>query len=516
MIPAATGTPKAVNVLVIGNSNSVAVTSYANLLAEMPGINVVNASIGGVPNIMLLAAIAEDNLQLSMFDVIVVEPAVIEGQLLYPGSPYTKEQSEQTFDLFMACLRARSAAPVIVLILPVLSCLIDASRNIAEQHYQDIAAKHGLAVLNGYSMMRELGRRAESSPPAQLIRNVEGMIAAFSLPPSSRDQIIWRLWLRQPPGALHRANIGTTAFVEHAFEDPMHVSRAFHDLLAKLIHRWITAIGHLDHAGEVPDVGVDLLLKSLPSPSDPTTVPIHRQSKLISRFTVPLDTEGFCTYTCPKGYRAAAIVFNESMTSGFLTFQSPAGRSMISIRPAERPMQWNAAIVAILDDVGDGDITVRVATVQPDWNPPPKPHYLTPSGAAPRGTAELCEILLVKRDWRRYESEPKPGLASALGEQIQAAPWAQTLMADHASTCAKAYDGMRRSTTLIKRPVFNAIAAKAAHATHQAEWLASQARLLVVAEELEAARALLKVAAETWPENSHFAKMTQALNRLAD
>ena len=516
MIPAPSQTPASINVLVVGNSNSIAVTSYANLLADMPDIKLHNSSIGGVPNIVLLSVIADDQIKLSNFDFIIIEPAIIEGQLLYPGSPYTKEQSEQTFDLFMTCLRARSSAKVILLILPTLSGLIDPRRNLAEQHYKDLAAKHDIAVINSYSIIRQLGLRGDNTPPADLVRNVEELVTSFRLPPSNRDLFVWRLWMRQPAGALHRASIGTIPFAEHAFEDPIHVSRAFHDLLAKLIYEWIMKDENLGQRSGLPEPQCDLVVRSMPHRSGPAAEPIYRQSKLISRLVVPLDTEQVCTYPCPRGYRAAAILLNESMTSGFLTIESPQGRSAINICPPARGLQWNASLVAILDDIGDGDITVRVSTSAPDWVPAPKPHYLVPSGSALRGTAELGEMLLIKRDWQESatSSYRSAHASSAATESIEASHWARRLMTEHAITCSKAQDGIRRSNILIKRGLFNAIASRASSAADAADWLETQACLLVAAEEFDAARSLLKSAVNSFPDHKQFAKMTLALNLI--
>src|ERR1700730_14189764 len=106
------------NIAVIGNSNSIAVTSYARLLAADPGITLKNYSIGGIPNVLLLSFLTDPDVDLSCTDIIIVELAVIEGMNRHPDSSYTLEQSSKNIDLFMQAARARSAAQVAFLILP--------------------------------------------------------------------------------------------------------------------------------------------------------------------------------------------------------------------------------------------------------------------------------------------------------------------------------------------------------------------------------------------------------------
>ena len=343
------------NIAVIGNSNSIAVTSYARLLAADPGITLKNYSIGGIPNVLLLSFLTDPDVDLSCTDIIIVELAVIEGMNLHPDSSYTLEQSSKNIDLFMQAARARSAAQVAFLILPTLFGLLKPDRFFGEKHYLRMTRRHRATALNGYDIVRRLGDLAPDGPPAELRRKVERFTAAFEL--GDREFYLFRLWLRQSPGELHGPFIGTKAFCEQVFEDPIHISRAFQGLIADLLLGWI--------------VRTDSAPRCLPEPTAKPTIrcdpavenvsPIVRENSFISRHITPITEMDTAIYPCGSEWIAAGLLVNEYRTSGLLNFSSPLGHISVDARfyPNSRP--WSAVIVLIPSGIGGGDVRVTIA-----------------------------------------------------------------------------------------------------------------------------------------------------------
>ena len=496
-------------IAILGNSNSIAISSYSQLLGSMPGIKVSNYSIGGVPNVMLLTFLTYTEIDVSNFDIIIIELAVVEGVEMYTGGSYTEDMSDCNFDLFMTSLRCRTSASVIVLISPTTYSLLEPHRYLIEKHYIGCAARHGAVILNGYNIIRTLGKLDPSGPPSGLVSAVDRFVSVFQFPPSARNLYLWRMWLRQHPSKLHRAVIDTTAFAEFSFEDSLHVSRSFHWLFANLIYGWTIRTDPRETRSPKQSVVEECVIRSLPEADDTTTSLVSRKNQLISRNLISISPGHKVTYRCKPGFTVKSILINQSKTTGYLNFNSPLGNSTIYVAPQRRNLAWTALIIPITDEVGDGDVTVSIS--------PESPQGIGPAvggNSAADVAGELGELVLVRRDWRRVLAESHDSLVDMNLQHIEAAAWATGLIADQAALGASTVDGVRRTNASMDRPVLRAIVDNVRVADAGASWVEDKARVLAAAGDLEWSIKLLSAGIKEFPMITHLQDMHSAITAM--
>lgn len=506
--------PRPKNVAVIGNSNSVAVTSYARLLASIPGLNVTNRSLGGVPNIALLTFLTDETVDFSTLDFIIVDVAVIEADILYPGSAYSMERSRRFIDLFASEVRRRSKAGVLFLILPTLSSMLDPKRNYVEQHYLDCARAWGASVLNIYALIRRYGGLDAAGPPRGLAVLVDRFLARFELPLSHRDPYLWRMWLRQHPANLQKPDIGTVAFAESCFEDPLHVSRAMHDVIAGIIHSWIKNCPAERQDGDAAPAGTGLVARAPPEAVGAAEY-VRRESTLIRRHLVSITAGGVVNYRCPPDFLAVGIMLNECETSGYLTLRSALGDVSLDARFKPFPLPWKALVILILEEIGGGDICISISDQPEARLTALKPYYNVARQAADTPCrAELGELLLVHRTVLDGSLSASSGADLPDLERLEEAPYAQDILVRQGEFGAKAVNGVRRSGAVISRAALKAALEKFQPGATGAGLIKDKARLLALAGELGAALATLAEGRRQYPDDRHLADLENVIKPL--
>ena len=249
----------------------------------------------------------------------------------------------------MHALRACSGARVVFVILPTLFGLLEPHTTLAEQHYTSCARRHGAALINGYNILRTLGGLHPEGPSAEFLKKINRVDAAFNL--NDRGQLALRWLMRQRPAELQGARIGTKAFCEQAFEDNIHVSRAFHEVIAGLLYRWMCRKGSPNRPIGAAHAAQDWVVRCQPSSIDGFN-PVDRTNSLISRQLLSLSRGDVVIFPCPREYRVASLLLNASRTSAFLHFASPLGNACIDVRFREQPNPWIAAVARIPETLG--------------------------------------------------------------------------------------------------------------------------------------------------------------------
>jgi hypothetical protein len=512
--------PDQFKVAIIGNSNSIAVTSYAHILRAYADLDIKNYSIGGVPNIILLNLLTNPEANLAKVDVIIVELAVIEAIHLKPGAVYKPEHSREIIDLFMNALRSCTAAKVIFLILPTIFALLEPQRSLAETHYTHCARRHGAAVLNGYNILRNLGALDSNGPPPDFMSKVDRFVAAFGLP--GREVAALRLLMRQSAGELHGAQIGTKAFCGHAFDDNIHVSRMFHEMTARLLYDWMCHLSLRNQSNDIGRKSQEVVIGCDPLPVG-NVDHVERTNSSMSRRLLSLRQGDTVVYRCPPEYYVASILLNASRTSAFLNFTSPLGSASVDARFQEQPSEWVAAVARVpetLDDevsrdvVGGGDIHMIVSNASMRSE---RPNYFRSldTGTNPaRSVAEIGEVVLVRRDWRDLSAGAPVSENGQFGKNIEEQDWAVGFISRFATTGARAVAGTARSNVIVQRSTFLNLLSRTFGESDEASRDACRASFLVAADEFEGAHSAIARGLEKSPDHALLLAMRQALADL--
>lgn len=120
---------------------------------------------------------------------------------------------------------------------------------------------------------------------------------------------------------------------------------------------------------------------------------------MISRDLVQLNAaeEDFAIFHCPENMLACGLTINRSMTSCFLSLESPAGSAILDLRFPEHQLPWVCVVIPLLETIGGGDITVRVIEFD-DTCPASRGVPDTIPNSPLRNTAEIGHMLLLKSD----------------------------------------------------------------------------------------------------------------------
>lgn len=172
-----------IRVAVIGNSNSVMRGSFARLLNDDPQFEVTNKSIGSSPSVVLLDFLAlETDLD---YDFIVVETSVVD--MIQGGTLYPRWRSEQTLEIFIHAIKARSRAQIIILVIPTRYGLLAPAAHWQEPLYKDVAMRFGIPILNGFRLVRDLIGHPKMAMAEIFMQRSAQLVGAFGFPPHLAD-----------------------------------------------------------------------------------------------------------------------------------------------------------------------------------------------------------------------------------------------------------------------------------------------------------------------------------------
>ena len=401
--------PRKRQVAILGNSNSIVRYSYVQYLRQFDDISIRDASIGDNSNVFLADVLVCH--AVADADVIVVETSVIDAH-------WTRVQrmgegeARDGLDLFLTALRRVSAAPVILLVLPVRQYLLAPEPLWAEQMAAELSQRFGVQVLNLYGVLRPaLAHWARE--PRKLDDVSKGVLDAAGLPVGLWLDFLWLCGLRflnSPLSPLHRM----------LFADELHPANVVHALAADLLHGWMSRLG----PAQAAPVAQAAPLISAVLPDSAPLPPLERRSSLLARQMLPLRPGQTLTYVAPQGWRALGLMLNRAATYGVLRITGADGRAVAAdVRFGGLKVPFLANVLPIWADLGPGPYHVTLAGA-------PKPgeallRYWDPGPVRPVG-AELAEMVLVQDNWRDAVPPPHPQPAP---EPVETLPWAQPIIA---------------------------------------------------------------------------------------
>lgn len=204
------------------------------------------------------------------------------------------------------------------------------------------------------------------------------------------------LGLPPQPGALYAAHyaIGWStlrdpnqrgnALAWFGFSDNLHLSTRMHRLFGEMLHSYIESAPN--RGGLRPQQPtVPVVENVLPQTPGRT---VERTSRLISRRLAVVEPDQPVQYKCGPAWKAIGLLINDKETTGQLQIQSAQGQETVTTMRTVHPSAWIARIVSLTGQVGDGDITVRIA-----------PRAQTSADGTCSG--EVGELTLLRRDWRQ-------------------------------------------------------------------------------------------------------------------
>lgn len=479
-------------VAIIGNSNSVMRESYVRALEADPRFDVVNKSIGSTPNVVLLDFLArETDID---YDFLIIETAVVDS--IQGNSLYTLERSQETLQFFIAYVRARSRAQIIILTIPTRYGLLSPNAYWQEQLYSETARRFGIPILDGFRLVRRLLGSSKAQGVGRSTRRAEQLVSAFGLPTHLVPALAWR--------SLRDRNVASNALGASAFVDHAHLSYACHSLLGALLHAFISSVtrGRADRrfAGH-PDAP-PLLMVAQPIGG----AQVARVSSLISRDLVGLRSGDSALYRCPPGYRAHGLLVNDPATMCFLQLRSPGGTTTFDMRLTPKAIDWIAVIVPVLDAVGDGDVTAIIVDEPETAGNSHCLHGTGPTCGKPR--AEIGGLILLRTDWRDVIPPAEEAAEGAL--PIEDAPWAEPLIAEAAARADLVVRGMEADGRFVDGSCCHFVSDMLGQGTAGLS-PADQARLMLVMGMTEQLTAFLNAALNVQAGSLELAAMQAAL-----
>ena len=413
------------------------------------------------------------------------------------GGIYTRERSLEALELFIASVRARSVAKIVMLTIPTRFALLEPGRHWQELLYRDTAARYGIPVLDGYRLVCRLIGQDKMDTVGLLAQRVKQLVYAFGLPDQLVLSIAWRS-LRDRGTPLNA--LGIHAFVDHA-----HVSPAIHVLLGTLLREFMLG----ERPAERPVLDEKAVLSSavvvLSRPTGGRR--ITRSSSLLSRDMTTLTDKDTVTFRCPAGYWAYGLLVNHRGTHSFLRMHSPAGDATFDMRYVSQTLDWSAAVVPILDPVGDGEIKISISE-QPDGHATIRSLHGTDASPG-EAVAEIGDMILVKQDWRNIF----PALDADRGTafHIEDQPWAAQFVQAAALHATRQTLGIESDGRIIDAQCFD-LAAKILMKAHPSLPPADQARLFLLLGMMDRLPAFLDTACTTHPDDRELGRMQAALD----
>ncbi len=469
--------------------------SYVRGLEAIPHLEVTNRSIGSSPNVVLLDLLA---LQQDWdYNYIIVETAVVD--FLQAKSSYSAERSAETLELFVRSVRSRSNAEIILLTIPTRLALLGPGDSWQEAVYKRAAAKLGLAILDGFDLVRLLIGRQKAAVASLLANRASRLAQAFGLDMHCAPFIAWRD-IRDVHSQSNA--LGILSFVDHA-----HVSPPLHALLAALISEHIRRTGRrrMPCLKLTESRALSVVIAATPRGG----TPVSRTSSLICRTMAKLDRGGQATYSCPSGFVVYGLMVNKAATHCFLRIQNSGGGTTFDLRFQPHHMPWTAVVVANLDPVGDGDVVIS-ALDKPEGSEPVRQVPDTGLGDRPI-TAEVGELILVRRDWS--DILPAAGDIEPTARHIETAPWAEAMIASAALTVSQVVDGLAAENQLISTRCFDAAAKMLSNRTAPIT-AADQARLMLLLGMTSGIGNFVDGACRDDPDNKSLSQMQALLRRL--
>jgi tetratricopeptide (TPR) repeat protein len=427
-----------IKIAVIGNSNSIGRNSYTQFLAGMPGLQVVNRSIGATPNVVLLDFLAgEENFD---YDYVIVETAVVD--FLQAGTMYTRDRSKETLELFVRCMRSVSKARLLFLLIPTQTALLHPGRHWQEDLYLEIAGRFSIPVIDGFALIRSLIGPARMRAASLLMGRSQLLVSAFRLPSRLAEPIAWR--------SLRDNSRAGNAMGIYGFTDGAHLSPAVFMMIARILAQYVILDSNRVRAVSADPQPAELPVRRLlPSGCELIT----RTSRLMSRIVVRFSAGDHIIYRCPQGYRVLGILINQAATSCVLHMSSPAGNTVFDMRMPQRVKAWEGIIVPVLDAIGDGDVRVWISETPEDVS---AAHRLAGVDSRPaQNVAEIGELILVQVDADHAADQPDYEIAGP--QRIEQETWAERIIEEATGPIATFVRGMEGNHYTIDLSSLNAV-----------------------------------------------------------
>jgi hypothetical protein len=241
------------------------------------------------------------------------------------------------------------------------------------------------------------------------------------------------------------SKLGFGPIARHFFHDKLHVSYSIHILIANILARWME--DNVDrHANGVRDTQGKCVISVAPDPERQTVL---RASNLLKRSMAVVVPDAPVRYDAPSGYRAAALLLNQSATCGVLWIETATGRTEIDMRfsPPARP--FTAVVAPIPDDVGDGPFTLGVRSGDGAPIAGRRYWYVMPTKLEAR--AEVAEIALVSRDLVVGSNVAN---RSIIDVSIESEPWVLACIRDHAARFEALSLSSELNASIFPKPLF--------------------------------------------------------------
>jgi hypothetical protein len=411
-----------VKIAIIGNSNSIMKSSYADFL-RANGNKVDNFSIGGSPNIVALETALTTNLR--GYDYIIVETAVVDA-LHGPSGIYPADIALRNLRLGLQSIQSVSRARIILLLLPTRIGLLEPKTQTSEAIHLQVADELRIPVLNVFHLFRTWIGGYDPVRIQKLSAWAPIVAEAFGVPRPAAYDLSW--------SALRRENSSANLFALAGFLDQPHVTRAVHLLISRILCAWMAQ----EQATMADGCGSEDPLPGLLINPDPANYPhTIRESALMRRSLVQLSDGDSITFRCPPEYLVVGILFNRCKTSGYAAIRSEAGTVLLNCHFFKYPSSWIAVLVPIIDRIGGGDITLTMRRdVDPDL--PYRKLADTNDGLAD-GVAEVGEMIAIRRDRASdsYVSRSTGGIIDIAGSD-----WVEKLCADAHQSMADTMEGL--------------------------------------------------------------------------
>jgi lysophospholipase L1-like esterase len=485
-------------VAIVGNSNSVMRTSYANLLAAKGGVEVVNRSIGGCPNVLLLDFLASLAEAPEPLDTIVVETSVIDGELQRLGLDRA-ERSDACLQLFLQSIGALTPARVVILLIPTPLALLTQEQVPVRAHYRAVASRFGVPVFDGYDLMASLCTLPARVHPEAAARTL-AMLEAFALPQDRWASFLWS-------AILPKFIAGISAYARHFFADDLHLSPEGHAIIADLLHGWLMR-SHPVFAID-PPAGPIPLPVARARPSVPPERLVRLTNSLISRDFAPVLANEQVEYLASPGWRVGAVMVNAAATSGYLQLETAHGARSLDLRLAVSGRPFEANLVPLLDPlpVGpDGRVTVAIRPT-----PPPATAtqaYWNLDTTRSEGRAELAELILIGPEG------PPPQAVVRRSDpadcEIVAQGWAQLRIQELGSFAGTTAETIEAAQALLNRAMLEHVLGSADDDVRRL-----LARMLLSAGDLQGVVGLLDAALQQRPDDARLTAMRSSLDRLS-
>jgi tetratricopeptide (TPR) repeat protein len=397
------------SIAVVGNSNSIMTTSFTGILERNGPFRITNLSIGASPSVLLLYTLAKQ--ETWDFDYTIIETAVLDRSV--KAGAYTYEQAREAIDLFVATVRARSQTRITIVVIPTRHSLVDPNGHWVDRHYRESAERLGIPILDGYALVRGLlGHRQVKQLPAVVAR-VQTLLAASGLPDGMAFDVAWRC-LRDP-----RIVGNMLGYV--AFADPLHLSPCLHRLYAIMLsdHFLSDAPGghELVRASLEATTGAGAIITGMVAYAQVVAggEMIERRSSQLERRLHVLRDGGRLTFRCPSGWKVVGLLVNKAVSQGTLMLESETTTETLMLEASPFHTNWIGVVEPLRGEVGDSDIMVSLTAREGSAIPP---------------LAELCDMVLVRRDWRDVLKMPAsegPSLSRSTDSAPKPSSWFQSI-----------------------------------------------------------------------------------------